>query len=273
MTYKTLMANLALRQANTGLLSVTRELADRFEAKVIGLAACQSIIVTYADASLTNAYMPENEAAMDQLIETTQSEFQAAFNGSNAKIEWRAAKIYETVADYVSQQCSGADIVITGGIEAGSFSSENPGNIVMQAGRPVLMVPESVTKLKLKHAAIAWKNTREARRAIADALPFLKLAKHVTLLQIGHKDEHKRLVEELTEIATWLSTHHVSAEIKFVASGNHGDAYQLNSAVKEIGADLVVAGAYGHSRLREWAFGGVTRDLMLNSEYCTLLSH
>ena len=70
-----------------------------------------------------------------------------------------------------------------------------------------------------------------------------------------------------------MERHNIVAKAEFVARGKGDDAYQLNSVVQKFDADLVIAGAYGHSRLREWALGGVTKDLTLRAEYCRRLSH
>ena len=70
-----------------------------------------------------------------------------------------------------------------------------------------------------------------------------------------------------------MKTHGVAAETKFVVSAKGDDAYQLNAAFEALRTSVVVAGAYGHSRFREWVIGGVTRDLTIQASYCTILSH
>jgi nucleotide-binding universal stress UspA family protein len=272
MAYKTLMVHLNLGRTNADLLQVTSELANRLEAKVIGLSLFQYIQMIYTDGFTPVTYPMEDTEILNHKTKAAEAEFNEAFRATPFGTEWRAATIYEAVADYVSSECCNADLLITSGYSVDPHNNA-AADIVMQAGRPVLIVPMGITALKLNHVVIASRNTREARRAIADALPMLKVAKRVTVLEIAYSDERARVTDHLDEIISWLRTHDVDAEAKFVASDGGGDAFLLNSVVKEIGADLVVAGAYGHSRVREWAFGGMTHDLLRATDYCTLLSH
>jgi nucleotide-binding universal stress UspA family protein len=142
----------------------------------------------------------------------------------------------------------------------------------MQVGRPVLVVPPGAEAFALDRVLIAWKDTRETRRAILDALPLLKKAAHVTLAEIAVEDRLALARKHLEEVVVWLGRHGVKAE--GVASLSTGeDPSQLYAIVKERGANVIVAGAYGHSRLREWVLGGVTRDLLLRADLCALVSH
>jgi nucleotide-binding universal stress UspA family protein len=119
---------------------------------------------------------------------------------------------------------------------------------------------------------VGWKDTRESRRATLDALPFLKRAAHVTVVEIAGEDNLPAARSHLRDVIAWLRCHGVEAEpIAAPSSGN--DATQLIAIARDQGATITVAGAYGHSRLREWALGGVTRDLLLSPDRCSLLSH
>jgi nucleotide-binding universal stress UspA family protein len=276
MTFKTLMVHLKLGHANSDLLRVAVDLAGRFDARMIGIAAAQPAPMIYTDGYAPGAFVEEDRAEIDREIGVAEAEFVAAFAGSPTATEWRSATIYEAVADYIARECRSADLVITSGVSADPHDTartERPGDVVMQAGRPVLVVPRTANTLKLENMVVAWKNTREARRAIADALPLLSLAKHISVLELAHADERGRVEAQLLEICDWLGTHSIGAEPLFVPSSKGDDAYQLDVAVERLGGDVVIAGAYGHSRLREWALGGVTRDLTLQAKYCTLLSH
>jgi hypothetical protein len=276
MTYKTLMAHTQVGRANNNLLCITRDLAALFGAKVIGIAAAQPTPMVYIDGYNPGALIEIDLTEIDRKLNAAKEEFHAAFNGCAAPVEWLSATIYESIADYVSRECRIADLLITSGLSSDpeeTVHSQNPGEIVMQAGRPVLVVPRASTTVKFNRIAVAWNDTREARRAISDALPLLKLATRVTIVEIAHGDERKRVSAQMIDVCNWLKTHDIIADHKFVASTKSEDSDQLNAAVEALGADLLVAGAYGHSRMREWALGGVTRDLMLKASFCTLLSH
>jgi nucleotide-binding universal stress UspA family protein len=146
---------------------------------------------------------------------------------------------------------------------------------VMQAGRPILVVPDGVNWLDLRSVLVAWKDTPEARRALADALPILRKARDVTVLAIPEGDDDRpAAIAGVTDVTAWLARHGVTA-IARVSEGarNETVAGQLEKIAGDVGASLIVAGAYGHSRFRELILGGVTQYLVTQSARCVLLSH
>jgi nucleotide-binding universal stress UspA family protein len=148
----------------------------------------------------------------------------------------------------------------------------NVGDVVMHVGRPVLVVPAGASGVDFDKIIIGWKDTRETRRAIADALPFLRKAAQVTVVEIVAEPELEAAQARLDDVVIWLSRHGVVAEPIARASAGE-DAHQLHVVALECNAGLIVAGAYGHSRVREWVLGGVTRDLLLRAGQCALVSH
>jgi nucleotide-binding universal stress UspA family protein len=148
----------------------------------------------------------------------------------------------------------------------------NSSDLLMQTGRPLLVAPDGIDLLDLRSVLIAWKDTPEARRAIVDALPILRQAKDVAVVEII-EEEPDRLaaLSGIREIAVWLSRHGVVASERVPAEKGNA-IVQIERIASEVGAGVVVAGAYGHSRLSEWAFGGMTRRLLNPSDRCSLLS-
>jgi nucleotide-binding universal stress UspA family protein len=143
---------------------------------------------------------------------------------------------------------------------------------VMQVGRPVFIVPRSIKETKLERVVVAWKDTRETRRAAYDALPILKMAAHVSVVEIATGDGLADARLHVQDVVAWFKRHGIAAEA--VTSNSTGDdAEQLRFVAEERNADVIVAGAYGHGRLREWVLGGVTKDLLLRAERCSLVSH
>ncbi len=148
----------------------------------------------------------------------------------------------------------------------------NIADLVMQAGRPVLIVPQNCTGLKLDHVMVGWKGSRESRRAVADALPLLKLARRVSVVEIAPEHDLPHVRKHIVDVAAWLERHGIAAQAEaFPLLGE--DSEHLADLAHEKAADLVVAGAYGHSRVREWVLGGVTMDFLLNPDRCVLASH
>ena len=143
----------------------------------------------------------------------------------------------------------------------------------MQCGRPILVAPPKPGKFLGRAVVVAWKDTREARRAVADSLPFLKAAGQVVVVECCAKDGIAEARLNTSDVVQHLRRHGVEAFGKAVPAARERVSAELQITAQEIGADLIVAGAYGHSRLGEWAFGGVTFDLLKAPERFILLSH
>ncbi|WP_247468320.1 universal stress protein [Bradyrhizobium sp. 137] len=137
----------------------------------------------------------------------------------------------------------------------------------MQAGRPLLMVTDGVNWLDLRSVLIVWKDTPEARRAVVDALPRLRNAKDITIVELPeYAGDGSATMGRVTDVATWLARHGLAAIARIPeAARNQTAAAQLEKIAYNIGAGLIVAGAYGHSRFRELILGGATHDLMTQS--------
>jgi nucleotide-binding universal stress UspA family protein len=120
---------------------------------------------------------------------------------------------------------------------------------------------------------IGWKDTREARRAVYDALPLLQAAARVTIVEACKGDEENTALRHLDDLTRYLTWHRINGGPRVILEQRASGAAQLIRVAQEEGADLLVTGAYGHSRLGEWVFGGMTRDLVATSPICCLMSH
>ena len=275
MTYATLMVHLELGDSNAGLLRVARGLADRMKAGVIGIAASQPIQAVLGGSYAYGDVVQLDHDEVDAEIQAAEAEFRTAFETHTETVTWRSAVTFASLTDYVSEEARSADLVISA-VALDNFLGEarclNINELVMQVGRPVFVVPRSITELKLDRVVLAWKDTRETRRAALDALPILKIAAHVTVVEIAADDDLADAGLRVQDVVGWLGRHGIAAEA--ATSGSTGDdAGQLKLIAQDQNADIIVAGAYGHSRLREWILGGVTKDLLLRAERCSLVSH
>lgn len=276
MTYASLMVHLDLGASNVGLLKVAADLAGRFKARVIGIAACQPMPIAFGDGYMSAEVIEQDRAESEKETNKVEADFRAALHGRVAEPEWRSTISYMALADYVAGQARAADLLITGPDRKGpSFDSSrqvNIGDLVMRIGRPVLIVPPGVAALDLASVVIGWKESRETRRAVRDALPLLQQAGRVTVIEIAADEDLVDARGRLQDVVAWLKSHGVEA--KAVAAPSAGnDANHLDAIAREHGAGLLVAGAYGHNRLREWVLGGVTRDLLMRPGRCSLVSH
>lgn len=275
MSYATLMVHLEPGHSNKAVLDVAARLASRFKARAIGIAACQPLPVVYGDGVMSGELMVQYSDEMAAQILAAQADFVSALETHATALEWRSAQLVASVNDYVVTQARCADLIITGVATGDLFDSSHAlsrSDLVLRAGRPVLVVPSGVVAPKLDWMLVGWTDSRESRRAVADALPLLKTAAHVTVMELADNDGHSAAQAGVKDVVAWLVAHGVAA-VGETPLASDNVASQLDALALEQGADLVVAGAWGHSRLREWVLGGVTRQLMHSADRCSLLSH
>ncbi len=274
MTYKTVMVGLALGQPNASRLEVAAQLAERFEARVIGIAAAEfSPPLYFADGEAAQRLIDQGWTIVKNRLKELEGEFRAAMQTRAVEVEWRCAEDFPT--RFIVRQARACDILVVGARSglADPFVQVDPSDLVMQVGRPLLVVPEACNWLDVRSVLVAWKDTAEARRAVSDALPLLRRSAEVTVVEIV-EDEADRAgaLSRVGDVVAWLSRHGVHASQR--VPEQCGDAAtQLERLASEVGAGVVIAGAYGHSRLSEWILGGVTRRLINPANRCTLLSH
>lgn len=275
MTYTTLLVNLNPGHSNSKTLAVTQRLAETFNAVVIGIAGGHPSQSVYANGFAgDDVYAPERKAT-ERMLREAHEEFRGVFPLAVHNTGWRETGKFESISEFVAREARIADLVITGVPEAGFpdfVPAARPPDVIMQAGRPVLVVPASCADIDLNRVLVAWKDTREARRAVADAVPMLQRALHVQLVEIAEAKDKDMAKARLDDLAAWLARHKVRASVT-VALANPDDPDQLGAIATELGATLVVAGAYGHSRLQQWMMGGVTRNLLEGVQRCSLVSH
>jgi nucleotide-binding universal stress UspA family protein len=274
--YGTFMVHLELGRSNARLLEMVGDLAGRFDAGVIGIAACQPMQITYGDSYVSGDLIERDREEIQKEIKAAEAEFRDALHTRASNLECRSAVTFGSVSDYLAREARSADLVITGvdrnALLFDSSRHVSIGDLVMQIGRPVLIVPAAADRLRLERVIVGWKDTRETRRVALDALPLLKRADHVVVAEIAAEEELAVARTHVEDVVGWLERHGVVAEA-LACRSNGDDASRLNDIAQEQNADLIVAGAYGHSRLREWVLGGVTRDLLLRADRCSLVSH
>jgi len=274
-TYRSLMVYLDLEQGSEPALRVARELADRFKAKVIGVTAGLPAAPIHADGMIASSVLEVDYEQLNQAIGRCEARFRSALADLGSSLEWRSEAA--NPADFLAAEARAADLLVVGRSE--NYSAFGPhqwleiGDAVMKAGRPVLVVPPRRTGLALDRVLVAWKDTAESRRAISAALPLLRKATESTILEIvSDEGELDAATTRVADVADWLSRHHVPASARVELSA--GDAgSQLDAIASEARIDVIVAGAYGHTRLQEWIYGGVTRHLLQQNSACALLMH
>ena len=274
MDYKTVLVSLALDRPNDACLAVAGDLAERFGARVVGVAASDLRAPLYfAEGDYAQKLLEEEAAAIRKRLSELEAEFRAAVERRATSVEWRCARALST--PYLLQQARAADILVVGAraetiVDPGAAA--DPDDLVMQAGRPLVVVPPEVQWLDLRSVLVAWKDVRESRRAVFDALPILAAAKDVTIAEIPDQGTDRAdALSHVADVAAWLHGHGIVAGT-VVPESTASVTEQLDKIAADTGAGAVIAGAYGHSRLREWILGGVTRHLATESRRCAFLS-
>lgn len=275
MTYTTIMVNLTLGQSNAHVLEAAVAAAKQCGAGITGVAACRPIEVACRDYAVPAPLYEEDRKQAARQMKAAESGFHEAVAQLRGPTEWCARTTALPLADHLLRQARGADLIVTG-MAPTNFPIDvtrqvDVCDLVMSAGRPVLLVPNVVVPSRFERILVAWKDTREAQRAIADALPLLATCPHATVVEITPSEEIAVATTRLGEITHWLGRHQVKAEARVTPSCG-ANAKQLRTIARDGGADLVVAGAYGYKADHEWVLGGVTADL-LAGERCVLFAH
>lgn len=271
MRISNIMVSVDLGAAAADRVQMAAGLAERFEARLTGVAA-RPILgpMPVGDMlEVERVWAAEERLADDQLAEAKALFERKA--GQAPRTEWRSARA-DPLA-YLDKQARAADVVVVGrqGPADGDpgLMAAPTGALLMEVGRPVLVVPPGIELLAARRIVVAWKDTREARRAVHDALPFLTRADEVHVAVVG-PDANREGTEDL---AAYLSGHSVTVTTHLLRNPEIGAADEIRRFAGREEADLVVMGAYGHSRLREWMFGGATRDVLRTTPICCLMSH
>jgi nucleotide-binding universal stress UspA family protein len=276
MTYSTLMVHLGIGHPNQAVLKAAAVFAERFEAHVVGILACQPFQMIYGDGFVAGDIIELDREQVETQIKAAEDEFRGAMRHLEKPVEWRSSVTFGALSDYLAREARCADLFLTGVERPGTLFEPshdvNLGDLVMQIGRPVLVVPATADSFKFERVVVGWKDTRETRRAVADALPLLKKATSVAIVEIAAEKDIAAARSNVEDVSRWLKRHDVLAEaIASVSTGD--DSINLETIASQQRADIVVAGAYGHNRLREWVLGGVTRDVLLRPTRCSLVSH
>jgi nucleotide-binding universal stress UspA family protein len=253
------------------------QLADRFASTLIGISAC--ILPPYpAEGAyfVTREFIEQEQQDILAALQRTEASFRAAAGEEGSKLEWlewrSAIDLPET---FVVSEARSADLVILGRAPRPMDISRclDPGAAVLRVGRPMLVVPPGIDTLKAERILIGWKDSREARRAIQDSLPLLHEAKSVAIVEVCDDGMDALARRHVEDVAHYLTRHRISVGSATAGTAKHGVADHLIDLARVEGADLIVTGAYGHSRLGEWIFGGVTRELLASSPVCCLMSN
>jgi nucleotide-binding universal stress UspA family protein len=262
MSFRTIMVQLDLDEVEPRL-RFGHDLARRFDADLIAFAAAEAdLIVPVGDYGMAAAEaMRMQTEDIEKRLKAIEADVRRV-GGDDGRVSWIGG--LGDPSALLALYGRAADLIVAGpGLRNSSRAQGviDPGALILSAGRPVLMPAESHAPVRLDSVVVAWKDTREARRAVADAMPFLAAAKKVAVVTVEEEAVHDAKTSA-ADVVRFLSRHGVSASPVVIDVGARQAVDALEETAAEFGADLIVTGGYGHSRLRQWAFGGFTRTLL-----------
>jgi nucleotide-binding universal stress UspA family protein len=249
--------------------------AKRFDAAldVLHVMADVNSVVPVIGEGMSGAMVEQLMAAMAQTIASRAARAREAYQkvsaAGGAKLSWR--EITGREADVVAAAGRLTDLIVIG---RPSGEAEAPLAATLDAalfdtGRPVLVASPTAARVMAGRVALAWNGSAQAARVVAAALPILEVADHVTVLTVGTIDS----VATAQDLIAYLGRHKVSASHESIPQGGASTGAALLAHAEQTRADLLVMGAYGHSRLREMILGGATRDVLSAAGIPVLMAH
>jgi len=260
-------------------IRLAARLAREFEAVLVGVAA-QDIVppvtATAAGAVIVTALLAAQEKTIEANLSAAEKTFRSVAASEGCGTEWRQS--IATPADALARGARSADLIIVGRkpeeLGAGRSRSLDPADVLMRAGRPVLLAPPGIDHLNLASVLVAWKDTRESRRAVIDSIPLLCRAERVAVVAVSRDSgEQDGAQSAVHDVAAYLVRHGIPASAQVRALREPTVPAELLLAAEQHEAGLIVAGGYGHGRIQELVLGGVTRTLLRHYPKCCLLSH
>jgi nucleotide-binding universal stress UspA family protein len=272
---KDLLVNLATGIESDATTDYAISLATTFQAHLAGAAfAYDEIPPAMLAGEVPPAWLEELHQAAQEAAKAAVAKFEAAAKRAaiSAQASWLPASL-DGPAELFARMARRFDLSVVRQAEPGKSTTAA---LVIEAalfetGRPVLVIPY-IQKggVKLDRVMVCWDGSRSAARAAADAIPFLKRARTVQLVMVS---QHESDETRGADIAQHLARHGVTVEVKQIVAPDAQTADVLLSHAADSSADLLVLGGYGHSRLREFVLGGVTRSILATMTAPTLMSH
>ncbi|MBI2316946.1 MAG: universal stress protein [Betaproteobacteria bacterium] len=276
MGYKSILVHMDNSARAAARLEIAVRLARQHDAHLVGLHALSVFsLPSYALAEAGNSILDFQRRSAGESAQRAEAQFKKAAEGEGLpSVEWRQS--FDDVLEAVALHARYVDLIVLGQTDPaddGGVAPEFPAMLTLAAGRPVLIIPY-VGKFDTlgKRALVAWNASRESTRAVTDAIPMLKLADTVNVVAFNPRSPDHGQVPG-ADIGLYLARHGLRVEVSHYRAEDIDAGNQLLSRAADLGSDLIVMGAYGHSRLRETVMGGVTRTILESMTVPVLMSH
>lgn len=279
MAYKTILVYCDTAPTTERRIEAAADLAVANGSHLVGLFLRGNVVLpAYLEAGISPDLILLQENRTKEQAAAAKVVFEAVCRRTGAAGEWREEQgdVYELAA----MNARYADLMVVGQYDRDKgdpdLIPDLPETVTLRAGRPVLILPYIGFKGPISggHVMVAWNASREATRAVGDALPLLKSAKAVTVLAVNPKGGPRgHGADPGSDIALYLARHGVKVTASFTIAEGQDPGEVILSRVVDLEVDLLVMGAYGHSRLRELVMGGVTREILGSMTVPVLMSH
>ena len=280
MAYKDLLVHLDDGKGCAQRVDAAVRLAGQHGAHLTGVYPIVEIpLLNYIREQIPRDIRAGMDAEANALAEAALKSFREAAERSGVAYETRTDHALDTtLAGVVSMHARYADLVVLGQVnpdEPPYVGHHLPQQVVLSSGRPVLLVPYIGVSATLgRRVVVAWDASREAARAVSDAMPILERADSVHVVVISPESTplgHGEVPG--ADIGAHLARHGVKVEVERVVAGDLSVGNALLSHIADRGADLLVMGAYAHSRVRELVLGGATRTILESMTLPVLMAH
>lgn len=276
MTYASLLVAVEDGRESDSRLELACDLAVAYDALLIGVsvgAIAPPLYDPLAGGAMVGELLALYRDMAEADVERARLRFAEITAARSVEAEWRGGVGYPS--DFCSRAARGADLVILGGRNRRAPGhAPDVADVLVGSGRPLLVTPPTWLRSPVgSPALVAWKDSREARHALAGALPLLQRAADVTLLSVCASEDQDSARAETAEVVRYLARHKVAARPVVAVAHDQSTASRILDQADACGAGLIVAGGYGHARLQQWALGGVTRSLIADSPVCLVLAH
>lgn len=230
------------------------------------------VLPAYSVGPIPAMVLEPFEAQQDAAVAKARAAFDSAVKRAGWTDRSNCVQTEGNATEIVGVQARYADLTVTGQDVPDEDQWEiSTVDLILRSGRPVLVTPHGTeNKTVGEHIVIAWNASREAARAVADAIPLLETAKSVEILTVG--PEPGKTVPGVN-IAQHLAHHGIAVEVKRLGASEADAGEALLNYIENGNTDLLVMGAYGHSRIREFVFGGTTRHILRKMTIPLLMSH
>ena len=249
-------------------LERAREMAVEFGAKLTVVSYAWPRTSLVGEVLVGNAFSVEEQTrAMEDALGATRNAFDRVFATKPVEVEW-CSGVIEPAAPLLDHLLA-ADLHITSASEGTTCVSPDAAELALRSGTPVLRLGQNVATSRFPNVVVAWKDCSQARRAVHDALPILKRADSVTIVGVGDEVSSDRL----EAVAEHLRRHEVTTGHRHVPRSEGDICADLLTQARREGASLIVAGVYSRGSFAERVLGGVTREMLKNTETAWVMAH